>query len=244
MFDLNTKKIISIKKIGTGTVRNLNVKNKHTFITSNGIVTHNCDGATKSLQQGLRASIEQFHKVCRFIFTCNYVTQIIDPLKSRCQEFDMNFMDDKSIQELTPLIKKRLISILKHRKVDFIEETLDKLIKKHYPDIRKMIQLCQQYSNINNFIDNNIFDFEKVDGELYEYIEQKKFNKARTFIIQKNYNFSELYTDLYKNFIPRLPKDKQPNVIIILAEYQFKHSQVIDQEINFSACLLEIMSIL
>lgn len=238
----NTKKIVCVKRIGYGTVRNLNVKNKHTFITSNGIVTHNCDGATLNLQQGLRSSIEQFHKVCRFIFTCNYVSKIIEPLRSRCQEFDMNFTDEKTKSEMMPLIKKRIMGILKKKNVDFVEETIDNLVLKYYPDMRKMIQICQQYSNVNNFIDNNIFDFAKIDSELYEYILEKKFVKARTYIIQKNYNFSELYTDLYKNFVPRLPAQKQPNVIIVLADYQFKHSQVVDQEINFSACLLEIMS--
>jgi DNA polymerase III delta prime subunit len=241
-FDLKTKKIVSIKRVGYSTVRNLNVKSKHTFITKNGIVTHNCDGATLSLQQGLRSSIEQFHKVCRFIFTCNYVSKIIEPLRSRCQEFDMNFTDENTKSEMIPLIKKRMIGILKKKNIDFVEETIDNLVLKYYPDMRKMIQICQQYSNVNNFIDNNIFDFAKIDSELYKYILEKKFVKARTYIIQKNYNFSELYTDLYKNFVPRLPPQKQPNVIIVLADYQFKHSQVVDQEINFSACLLEIMS--
>jgi hypothetical protein len=154
----------------------------------------------------------------------------------------MNFTDENTKNEMLPKVKKRIIQILQNKKIDFVEDTIDKITIKYYPDIRKMIQICQQYSNVNNFIDNNIFEFTKIDSELYEYIETKKFNKARTHIIQKNYNISELYTDLYRNFVPRLDKDKQPNAIIVLAEYQFKHSNVIDPEINFSACLLELMN--
>lgn len=36
-------KVVSVKKLGTKTVRNLSVSKNHTFITANGIVTHNCD---------------------------------------------------------------------------------------------------------------------------------------------------------------------------------------------------------
>jgi DNA polymerase III delta prime subunit len=208
------------------------------------VIMDEFDGASRQLQDGLRAAIEEFHKVCSFIFTCNYISRIIEPLRSRCQEYDMNFSDKKTITELKPKIYKRIIDILKHKKIVYDEETVHKLIDTRYPDIRKVIQLCQQYSNINGNIDNNLLNFEMVNEEFYNYILSKKFNKARKYVIEKNYNYSEMFSNLYKEFVPLLDGKLQPEVIITLAEWQHKHAFAIDPELNFAACLLEIMGMI
>lgn len=205
------------------------------------VIMDEFDGASKNLQQGLRAAIEEFHKVCRFIFTCNYITQIIGPLKSRCQEFDMNYMDTTSIKELKPEIEDRITKILKHKGIDYDIKTVKKLIDTKYPDIRKTIQLCQQYSNINGSIDKDILTFEKVDEEFYDLLLRKKFNPARRYVIEKNYDYTEMYTNLYKEFVPKLDKPMQPQVILVLAQYQHWHASVADPEINFAACLVELL---
>ena len=206
------------------------------------VILDEFDGASKNLQQGLRAAIEEFHKVCRFIFTCNYITQIIQPLRSRLQEYDMNYTDKKTVQELQPKVLKRVINILKHKEIEYSEETIVKLIKLKWPDIRSVIQNCHKYSDINGNIDNDILSFEKVDDEFYDYVLNKKFNKARRYLIERNYDYSEMFSNLYKEFIPRLQGHLQPQCIIILAEYQYKHSFSVDPELNFSACMLEIMN--
>jgi len=243
--DADYKYINVSSQSGIDTLRSTITKFASTKSFSGGqkvVIMDEFDGASKQLQQGLRAAIEEFHKVCRFIFTCNFITQIINPLRSRCQEYDMNFTDKSIVSEMQPMIKNRIDGILKHKKIEADDEAVNKLITTRYPDIRKVIQLCQQYSEMNGNIDMDILNFEKVDEEFYEFVMSKKFNKARRYLIERNYDYTEMFTNLYKEFVPRLEGHLQPQIIIILAEYQYKHSFAVDPELNFAACMLEIMN--
>ena len=107
-----------------------------------------------------------------------------------------------------------------------------------------MLVLLQQYSNISDVIDNRIFDFEKIDDEFYNFLLNKELTKARTYLIERSYNYDELFRNLFDNFIPRLPKNNQSQVILLIAEYQYKNAFVIDKEINATALLLEIIGCL
>jgi len=202
------------------------------------------DGSTPNLQNGLRAAIEEFHKSCRFIFAVNYATKIIEPLKSRCQVVDFNLTDKKTKDEMIPKITKRLIGILKNENVEYNTETLDKLVNTFYPDMRKMIQLLQQYYNTNGIIDNEIFTYERIDEEFFTYILNKDLTNARKYLIERNSNPVEVYRSLFDNFIPRLEKDIQGQAILLIAEYLYRHAFSVDPEINITACLLEIIGLL
>ena len=202
------------------------------------------DGSTPALQAAMRGFMEEFQDSCRFILTCNYVTKIIDPLKSRCQQIDFNMMDLKSQEECKPMVVQRLTGILKNEKVECKPETVRKIVDTFYPDVRRMINLLQQYSKKNGIIDIGIFDVEKVDNEFYEMIMNKKLTDARKYVIERNYNFDEMYRNLFDNLVPLLAKPKQAQVILIIAEMMYKNSFVVDKEINFTACLIEIMSVI
>lgn len=208
------------------------------------VILDEFDGASPNLQNGLRAAIEEFHKSCRFIFTANFITKIIEPLKSRCQVIDFNFTEGKTKAEMTPKITKRLQGILKHENIDFKQETVVKMVDTFYPDIRNMINLVQQYSSQNGVIDNEIFNFERIDEEFFTYILNKQLTKARKYLIERNYNHVELFRNMFDNFVPRLPKEKQGQVILTIAEYMYRHSFVVDPEINTTAMLLEIIGAL
>ena len=202
------------------------------------------DGSTPALQAAMRGFMEEFQDSCRFILTCNYVTKIIEPLKSRCQQIDFNMMDLKAQEECKPLIVQRLLGILKNEKVECKPETIQNIVNNYYPDVRRMINLLQQYSKKSGMIDSGIFDVEKVDTEFYEMIMNKKLTDARKYVIERNYNHDEMYRNLFDNLVPLLTKPKQAQAILVIAEYMYRNAFVIDKEINFTACLLEIMSVL
>jgi len=213
------------------------------------VILDEFDGASINLQQALRATIEEFHQSCRFIFTCNYITKIIEPLKSRCQMIDFNMMEKDFQDEMKPLIFNRLCGILKNEKfkdkpIIYDEVTIQKIVETYYPDIRKMLNVLQQYTKQNGNVDSSIFDYEKIDIELYQLILNKKLTAARKFIIERNYNFDEMFRSLFDNFVPMLDKTKQAQAILLIAEYMYRNSTVIDKEINFTALLLEIIGLL
>lgn len=209
------------------------------------VILDESEGTSNSFQAALRAFMEEFHKSCRFILACNYVTKLIEPLRSRCNvQIDFNFMDKKVQNEMKPKIYKRLVGILKNENVTFEENVLKQIIENFYPDIRRMVGLLQQQQIVVGDINSSIFEIQKVDQELFDYVINKDLTNARRYIIEKSCNYSELYTVFFKSFVPLIPKEKQAPAILILAQYSFWNGQVVDQELNFSACLLEIMNIL
>jgi DNA polymerase III delta prime subunit len=241
-FTLDTIKSITPKK--RKRVINLTVSKNHTFITKNGIVTHNCDGSTGAFQQGLRGFCEEFQRSCRFIFTANYASKIIEPIKSRCAVFDFNMSEKKVVSEMKPLIEERITMILEAEEIAYKPEIVTKLVDTYYPDIRQMISLCQKFSGMHKAITNDIFNMEQIGEEFFSYILEKKFRKAREYLIQNNYNYNDLYKELYDNLIPRIEVAKQMQIIILISEYMYRHAFAIDPEINAAACLGEIMGVI
>ena len=92
-------------------------------------------------------------------------------------------------------------------------------------------------------MDKNIFNFESVDDQFYDMILNKKFTLARQFMLDSGYNFNDMYSDLYTNFVPLIAdKSKQGQIILIIADWQYKSSFSTNPEIPFSAMLFELMS--
>ena len=110
--------------------------------------------------------------------------------------------------------------------------------------MRKMINLCQQYSNTYGFINEDIFTYQDIDEEFYDFIMKRQLTKARKYLIDRNLNPEEVYRKLFDKFVPKLDKTKQPQAIILLAQYGYQNSFTVDKEINLTACLLEIIGLL
>ena len=118
------------------------------------IIIDEADNTTPDVQLLLRASIEEFSRNCRFIFTCNYRNKIIEPLHSRCAviEFSVN---GKQKQAIAAQFFKRLSDILDEERITYEPKVLAELINKHFPDWRRVLNECQRYSVSGN-IDSGI----------------------------------------------------------------------------------------
>ena len=62
---------------------------------------------------------------------------------------------------------KRLNIILENEKITSNDSTLKKVIETYFPDIRKMIQILQQFSATNNVLNDDILKLVDIDDELY-----------------------------------------------------------------------------
>lgn len=210
------------------------------------VIMDEADGASPTLQKALRGFIEEFHSHCRFILTCNYITKIIPALREgRLMEFDFNMNDSKSVEQVKPKQVKRLEMICKFENIDYKINVLEKLVDESYPNMRRMISVIQKAASMYGTIDEQIFSNMGISTELYNLILNKKFTAARKFIIEASYNYDELFPSLYREMVTMIDdKQKQAEIILLLAEYQHKHSTAIDPELNFSACMLEIIGCL
>jgi DNA polymerase III delta prime subunit len=197
----------------------------------------------QSTQPALRGFVEEFHKNCRFILTCNFKNRIIEPLHSRFSNIEFK-VNPKDKPKLASRLFERAVYILKEQNIDYEDKVLVELITKHFPDFRKLINELQRYS-VSGAIDAGILV--NVSDEnlktLVTYLKNKEFSDMRKWVVNNLDNdpvkiFRKIYDTLYTNLEP----STIPHAVLIIADYQYKSAFVADQEINLVACLTELMS--
>lgn len=228
----------SIKRIGEKRVINLSVKNNHTFITENGIVTHNCN----SLQPALRHGIESFSENCTFLMTCNHSNKIISPIHSRCTVIDFNIDKDEK-KKLIVQFFKRVCSILTTENIEYDKEALAAFITKWYPDNRRILNELQRYS-VNGKIDigvlTQIGDVQLKD--LIQFLKNKEYTKTREWIVNNADNTSdEFYGKVYDALFDHINKQFAPELGILCSKYQFQNSMVSGSYIQLLGFFTEVM---
>jgi len=209
------------------------------------IILDEFDGGTPDLMDAMRSFMEEYSDNCRFIFTANRETKILNAIKSRSQLFDFNFSNKKIREEMIMGTAKKITQILKAENVDYDKDTIINFVIKNIPDIRKMYGLLQMYANQNaGIINKGILNYSKLDDSFYQLILNKNFNAARKYIIENGVNIDDVYRLLYDNYLPIIPKSAYANSLITIADYMQRHSVVIDAEINLAACIMELISLL
>lgn len=195
----------------------------------------------ESVQPALRAFIESFSDNCRFIFTCNYKQKIIAPLHSRTTVIDFGtHKGDK--RTLAASFMKRMQEILKAEGVEYVDKVLAELLMKHYPDYRRVINELQRYSSsgvIDEGILSNIGEINT--KELISAMKEKDWKKMRQWVANNVESDPQgIFRYIYDSLIPEVTT--VPQMVILIADYQYKAAFVADQEINLTACLTELMA--
>jgi DNA polymerase III delta prime subunit len=229
------------------TVRN-NAKNFASTVSLSSTAKHKviiideADNTTPDVQLLLRASIEEFSRNCRFIFTCNYKNKIIEPLHSRCAVFDFS-ISNKDKPKIASRFFKRLCDILGQEGIEYDEKVLVELINKHFPDWRRVLNECQRYS-VSGKIDSGILAaFAEVKtNDLLKALKEKNFPEVRKWCVNNLDNDSSvLLRHIYDALYPTLDGPSIAACVLIVAKYQYQSAFVADQEINLLAALTEIM---
>jgi len=206
------------------------------------VILDEADFLTYQAQATLRNLMETFSKHCRFVLTCNYIERISDPIRSRCQDF-----------QIVPPTKKdvavQVAQILKNENVKFDIMDIVPIIDSAYPDIRKIINTVQSNSTrgtlklnkkalLDNDVKTHIIDILKSDDA-----RGNKWKKIRQHIADaKLSDFTEIYTHLYEK-VDEYGGNQTASIILLLAEGQFKEAQVIDKEIVFISTIINIVSL-
>ena len=196
----------------------------------------------QSTQPALRGFMEEFHKNCGFILTCNYKNRLIPPLHSRCSVVDFIIPKDQK-PKLAQEFFARVQTVLTKEDVKFDPKAVAELLNKFFPDWRRVLNELQRYSAsgiidagiLVNISDSNI-------NELMHSLKQKEFTNVRKWIVQNLDNDPvRIFRRLYDNLYDCVDGSTIPHVVVILADYSYKSAFVADQEINLLACMTEIM---
>ena len=197
----------------------------------------------QSVQPFLRNFMEEFSENCRFILTCNFKNRIIEPLHSRCTCIEFK-IDSKDTQRISANFFKRVINILNVENIEYDTKVVVALIKKHFPDYRRILNELQRYS-VSGKIDSGILVAANagIIDPLLDALREQKFSEARLWVgSNTDIDTSELFRILYDRADEYLSQESIAGMILILADYQNRAAFVNDAEINIMAALVELMT--
>ena len=194
-----------------------------------------------STQPALRNAIEEFASNCSFIFTCNYKNRIIEPLHSRCAVIEFSLKNGEKAKMASAFFK-RIQSVLQSESVEYDDKVIAELIKKHFPDFRRIINELQRYSQFGKIDTGVLAQIGDISiSEIVKFIRDKDFGSIRKWVATNDVDSNTLYRKLYDSMYDLMKPQSIPQAVLILADYQYKAAFVADQEINTVACLTEIM---
>ena len=195
----------------------------------------------ESVHPALRAFIETFSSNCRFIFTCNYINRIITPLHSRTTVVDFKIAPSDRPQ-LAAKFLQRMQYILSNEGIEYSEKVLAELLMKYFPDYRRVINELQRYSVAGKIDEGVLSNFQEINAkQLVESLREKNWKKMRQWVANNvDTDPQGIFRQIYDTLLPEIKSI--PQLVLLVADYQYKAAFVADQEINLTACLTEIMA--
>jgi len=194
-----------------------------------------------AVQPALRNFIEEFSMNSRFILTCNYKHKIIPPLHSRCSVIDFSINADEKPQMMAN-VASRMLKMLTIEGITYNQTSILEVVRRFFPDTRRIINELQRYSQVNNTIDSgilSIIDTSKVKT-LIHFMKKNDFKSCRQWIAD-NPDTDQLFSDLYTNMKDYINEESIPTLILCMSDYQHKAAFVTNQEINLAAFVVEVI---
>ena len=196
----------------------------------------------QSTQPALRGFIEEFSDNCRFILTCNFKNRIIEPLHSRCSVYEFN-TSKKEMIGLCQQMMTRVNTILENEQADLqlSSQDLAELIMRYGPDWRRVINELQRFSiggtQINQSLSADNYTV------LFKALKDKNFKSMRSWVANNvDVDTSAIFRHVYDHMNTVVVEASIPQLVLILADYQYKAAFVADHELNIVACMTEIMA--
>ena len=199
----------------------------------------------QSTQPALRGFIEEFSDNCRFILTCNFKNRIIEPLHSRCGVYEFN-TSKKDMQVLCGQMMERIKFIMGEEGVAIGGPTMQgiaELIMKHAPDWRRILNELQRSSMGGELKLGSLTKTDASYDALFKSLKDKDFKKMRSWVTNNmDVDSSVIFRTIYDSMYEKVESQSIPQLVLILADYQYKDAFVADHELNLVACMTEIMA--
>ncbi len=203
------------------------------------IILDEADEMTSDAQTALRRIVEDSARSTRFVLICNYLSQIIEPIQSRCVIFRFtNLGEDDAV--------KYLEKICKQEKVKYEDKALRLIHEFTGGDLRHAINVLQAASSMGPVTaaaaKAAMGVSEKVRvAEIVKLALGGKFQDARTKLIEltKVYGMSERDFLRFANEEVQSLKTQSPELISALAECDYRLVSGTHPDIQIAALLAE-----
>ena len=204
------------------------------------VLLDEADSISPEAQRALRNVMEEYANNTRFILTANYKHKIIEPITSRCIALNFQHNVADVAKHCYQILKKEKIVIEDKDKQLFLET-----VKHNFPDIRKIINTLQRFSVSGKLEIPASFSNNEFVDTLFKNICNDAL-AARKLVIQSESVFQNDYHGLMKQLLEHvyqtstLSTSQKQIIILILVERMYRHTFVVDAEINFFGCMLDI----
>jgi DNA polymerase III delta prime subunit len=195
-----------------------------------------------STQPALRNFMEEFSRNCGFILTCNFKNKIIEPLHSRCSVIEFK-IPTKDKPKLAAQFYRRVIDILSFESVTADSKVVAAVVEKHFPDFRRTLNELQRYGATGSIDTGILVNVQDISvKELVGYMKTKDFTNVRKWVGENlDTDPVTLFRKFYDSSVEHFKGSAIPQLVLLIAEYQYKQAFVADGEINVVAFLTEVM---
>ena len=206
------------------------------------VIIDEADNTTNDVQLSLRSAVEEFHSNCRFIFTCNFINKLIDPIKSRCTVVDFTIKPSHK-EKLQEEFFYRIRDILNTESIKYDDKIIAKLIKRYYPDWRRLLNEAQRFASSGEIDSGILIDIADINiDDLIRAMKDRNYSTVKSWVTHNmDHDPYMVMRKIYDVLYQHASNASVPNCVLIIAKYQYQIQFVADQEINTLACLTEIM---
>jgi replication factor C small subunit len=203
------------------------------------VILDEMEMSSDNFQTSLRAVIEDFYSTTRFILTCNFYNKVIEPLKSRTQEF--KFGDIKQTE-----ILKRCFYILTNEGVEYDKQNVAKVLKHLGTDMRRIINTLQKLTvtKEGKLVLSQFTSDEEKMAQMIDLIAAKKLTEFRKFIGENNMNIEQIATFIFnKIFEKKLGTTNWVEMMTVMGDCTDKLKISINPEITLVHHTLQLMQL-
>ena len=207
-----------------------------TFNPIKVVILDEADFLTQPAQAALRNIIEEYSINTRFVLTCNYIERLIEPLTSRCE---IHILKPPSMPDVARHICTNILDV---EGVEYDLKEVAMLVKEHYPDIRSIIKVLQQFSQSGKLVIDVIdTDWFKPLIQILKQRDKTAWYQIRQLVADAQVDdFQVAYRYMFDN-LDKFSYGHDAEISVILDDHIWRAGVVPDKEINYAACIAKIL---
>jgi replication factor C small subunit len=227
------KEFAAVMKLATG--------NKEDNRPFRIIILDEADEMTPEAQTALRRIIEDSSRTTRFIIICNYLSQIIEPIQSRCVVFRFTRLANEDIVG-------HLKTICQKEGVKYDDKALTQIYEATSGDLRHSINMLQAAAGMGSVSLTNVVASIGISGkfkvgEIIKLALSGKFREARVKLLELIHVYGMSETDFLKFANQEaydMKLERPDEFAALMAEYDYRLVSGAHPEIQLAALLAQL----
>jgi replication factor C small subunit len=208
------------------------------------IILDEADEMTSEAQTALRRIIEDSSETTRFVIICNYLSQIIEPIQSRCAIFRFKRIEKETVED-------HLKWLCKKEGIKYDDKAISQIFDSTNGDLRHSINILQSASVMGSISVSNVLASLGLTGkskvnDIIKLAMSGKFNDARIKLLELTavYGMSEFdFLKYAYEAVYSLKLAHPEDFASLIAEYDYRLTHGSHPDIQLTAFLAQLSRI-